>query len=62
MLREENDEVMAAFTTNGADRELNPLDVDWGRVCRFGRQLLPGDGPGDGGDGFYYARLQKTPS
>jgi len=66
VLREENDEVMAAFSANGADRELIPLDVEWGRAGRFGRQLLPGDGPGDepgdGGDGFYYALLQKTPS
>jgi 16S rRNA (cytosine967-C5)-methyltransferase len=62
VLREENDEVMAAFTANDAARELIPLDVEWGRAGRFGRQLLPGDGPGDGGDGFYYARLRKTPS
>ncbi|TDJ32821.1 MAG: 16S rRNA (cytosine(967)-C(5))-methyltransferase RsmB [Gammaproteobacteria bacterium] len=58
VLREENDEVMAAFTAKGADRESMVIEAEWGRAGRFGRQLLPGDGEGDG---FYYARLRKTP-
>ena len=57
VLREENDDVMAAFIDKGADRELIPLEAEWGRVIRFGRQLLSGEGDGDG---FYYARLRKT--
>lgn len=59
VLREENDDVMAAFAAKGADRKVIGLEVDWGRAGRFGRQVLPGEGDGDG---FYYARLQKTPS
>jgi 16S rRNA (cytosine967-C5)-methyltransferase len=57
VLREENDDVMAAFIDKGADRELIPLEAEWGRVVGFGRQLLSGEGDGDG---FYYARLRKT--
>jgi 16S rRNA (cytosine967-C5)-methyltransferase len=56
VLRRENEEQIGAFLTAHADALEMALDVPWGRPCRYGRQILPGD---DGMDGFYYAALSK---
>lgn len=56
ILKAENDEVVTQFLGLQADAALEALPVSWGREQGVGRQLLPGDG---GGDGFYYACLVK---
>jgi 16S rRNA (cytosine967-C5)-methyltransferase len=56
VLRQENEQQIQVLLSDYADAEELSIDVDWGRACRYGRQLLPGE---NGGDGFYYARLRK---
>jgi 16S rRNA (cytosine967-C5)-methyltransferase len=56
VLRSENEERIAGFLAAHADAFEIALAVPWGRPCRHGRQILPGD---DGMDGFYYAALSK---
>ncbi len=60
ILREENDQQVAAFLARTADAQAEPLDEVFGRAAgpvTDGRQRLPGE---DGMDGFFYARLRKT--
>lgn len=52
----ENSEQMAAFLASAEAAVEHVIDADWGRGCTVGRQLLPAS---DGGDGFYYAVLEK---
>ena len=40
-----------------ADARWVALDARFGRISGAGRQRLPGE---DGGDGFFYALLQKA--
>jgi 16S rRNA (cytosine967-C5)-methyltransferase len=56
VLRAENEERIAAFLRLHGNGVECPMEADWGRPCRYGRQILPGD---DGMDGFYYAALIK---
>ncbi len=56
VLREENEAQIARFAASREDLIESPLPGDWGRPCRFGRQILPGE---DGMDGFFYALLKK---
>lgn len=59
VLREENEDVIGQFLANHADAVETPLLADWGLAARHGRQILPGE---LNMDGFYYARLQKSPA
>lgn len=57
VLRQENDQVIAAFLTHHPDAREEPITALWGRVLPHGRQTLPGEA---GMDGFYYATLVKV--
>jgi len=60
ILRQENDEVIAAFIDAHKDTVmLQTLQLPWGRATAFGWQILPGD---NDSDGFYYACLKKRNS
>lgn len=56
VLEEENDEVIGAFLGHAPDATVRPLGGAWGEPTAHGRQLLPEVG---GGDGLFYALLQK---
>jgi 16S rRNA (cytosine967-C5)-methyltransferase len=56
ILKAENETLIQQFMAQHADAKALPLSSDLGRVSGVGRQRLPGE---DGGDGFYYALLQK---
>ena len=56
VLRQENEEVVAAFLATHPDAWEPPLVAGWGRARSRGRQILPGEA---GMDGFYYAALIK---
>lgn len=56
ILKQENEEQIAAFLASHADAYEEPIQAVWGRARPCGRQILPGDA---GMDGFYYARLRK---
>ncbi|MCP1366287.1 16S rRNA (cytosine(967)-C(5))-methyltransferase, partial [Halomonas sp. BBD48] len=57
VMPEENANVIDAFLNRTPDaRSSTPVDVEWGRPARAGRQLLPRI---DGHDGFFYALLEK---
>ena len=57
VLKAENEALVAQFLAQNADAAALPLDARFGRASGSGRQRLPGQ---DGGDGFYYALLQKA--
>jgi 16S rRNA (cytosine967-C5)-methyltransferase len=54
---DENQNQIKAFLANSADAREIKIDVNWGEVCEYGRQLLPGERDADG---FYFCRLKKT--
>jgi len=56
VLPEENVNQIRSFLAAHTDAEHLSIEADWGHVCEFGRQLLPGD---SNTDGFYYACLKK---
>ncbi|MBL8260125.1 MAG: 16S rRNA (cytosine(967)-C(5))-methyltransferase RsmB [Candidatus Competibacteraceae bacterium] len=58
VLRQENDEVIAALLAARADARAQPIAAGWGRALAHGRQILPGDADRDG---FYYAAVTKHP-
>ena len=57
LLREENEETIAAFLAITPDAKYEHIAADWGVECRYGRQLLTSDY--NGPDGFFYALLGK---
>jgi 16S rRNA (cytosine967-C5)-methyltransferase len=61
VLPDENEAQVSAFLARHADARERPIDADWGVARspdgRLGRQLLP---QADGGDGFYYAIIEKA--
>lgn len=57
LLAEENHEQMQAFLQRTGDARELPIDTQWGRPCRHGRQVLTGAATMDG---FYFARLTKV--
>ena len=59
VLKQENEEVVAAFLSSQHDARELPITADWGIAASVGRQLFPEPG---GHDGFYYARLTKCAS
>ena len=58
VLRQENEEQVAALLSARDDVSEESIDAPWGEACSHGRQLLPGEGETDT-DGFYYACLRK---
>ena len=56
ILKQENEEQIAAFLKNHSDAVELQITADWGIKTKCGRQVLTGD---SGMDGFYYARLVK---
>ena len=58
ILKQENELQVADFLARNADAQAMSLGEDYGHSAGAGRQRLPGE---DGMDGFFYARLQKTP-
>lgn len=57
ILKQENENQIAAFLTRHADADEEPIQSAWGIARPHGRQILPGNA--DDMDGFYYARLRK---
>ena len=57
ILSAENSEQITSFMAKNADAQSIAMDVNWGRPCTVGRQILPGE---NNMDGFYYACLTKT--
>lgn len=58
VLKAENERQVDAFLRETADARVEPLDASFGHAAGAGRQRFPGE---DGMDGFFYARLRKTP-
>lgn len=56
VLREENEDVVAAFLAAQQDAKEWLIPAHWGRALSHGRQILPGE---TNMDGFYYAVLMK---
>ena len=59
ILRDENAGQVDAFLSRTPDAALDALDDRFGRDTGFGRQRLPGE---CGMDGFFIARLRKSPA
>ncbi len=59
VLRQENEQVIAAFLAVHPDAREQPISALWGCALPHGRQILPGEA---GMDGFYYAALIKLPA
>ena len=59
VLRQENQQVVAAFLAVQPDAQEIPIQSGWGCALPHGRQVLPGAA---GMDGFYYAVLVKRPT
>jgi 16S rRNA (cytosine967-C5)-methyltransferase len=57
VLKAENSALLDSFLKQNPDAVAKPLDERFGRVSGIGRQRLPGE---DGGDGFFYAMLNKN--
>ncbi|HWR95157.1 MAG TPA: 16S rRNA (cytosine(967)-C(5))-methyltransferase RsmB [Arenimonas sp.] len=57
VLKAENERLMDSFLKQNSDACAIDLGDRYGRVSGAGRQRFPGE---DGGDGFYYALLQKA--
>ncbi|MGB5834324.1 MAG: 16S rRNA (cytosine(967)-C(5))-methyltransferase RsmB [Thiohalocapsa sp.] len=58
LLPNENDAQVRAFLQRNTDALERPIEAAWGLTRHPGRQLFPEPG---GGDGFYYAVLEKSP-
>jgi 16S rRNA (cytosine967-C5)-methyltransferase len=56
ILEAENSQQIKAFISRHTDAKEIKMDVNWGRTCEHGQQILPGD---NNMDGFYYACLTK---
>lgn len=56
VLKQENEDQIAAFVERHQDAEEIKIAVEWGQERPFGRQILTGSGQMDG---FYYAKLHK---
>lgn len=57
VLLAENSAQVGGFLARRDDAAEVPLDAGWGRACKYGRQVLPGE---DMMDGFYFACMRKT--
>lgn len=56
LIAAENEEQIAAFLVRHPEAREAPILADWGVARRHGRQLLPSAG---GGDGFFYALIER---
>ncbi|VAW53433.1 16S rRNA (cytosine(967)-C(5))-methyltransferase [hydrothermal vent metagenome] len=56
IFKDENQNQIQAFLSHNNNATETKIDADWGQVCEYGRQLLPGEFDADG---FYYCRLKK---
>jgi len=57
VLAEENDGQIGRFLSAHTNAEATTIEVDWGRTCTHGRQILPGE---EDMDGFYFACMRKA--
>lgn len=57
VLKEENEQQIAAFLNRHKDATEIVIEADWGEKRPYGRQILTGQ---QQMDGFYYAKLRKT--
>jgi 16S rRNA (cytosine967-C5)-methyltransferase len=57
VLKRENELPLIEFLEQHDDARERVIDAEWGRACRVGRQILPGEAAMDG---FYYARIIKS--
>ncbi|MCK5382553.1 MAG: 16S rRNA (cytosine(967)-C(5))-methyltransferase RsmB [Gammaproteobacteria bacterium] len=57
VLKDENSAQIGRFLETHADAAEVPIAADWGRECRHGRQIFPGENEMDG---FYFACLTRT--
>jgi len=57
ILRRENADQVRAFVAREESAQVLPIEVDWGRDCDPGRQVLPAE---QGMDGFFYVCLRRT--
>ncbi|HFE37612.1 MAG TPA: 16S rRNA (cytosine(967)-C(5))-methyltransferase RsmB [Gammaproteobacteria bacterium] len=57
ILKDENENQIRKFLDSHNDAVEQEINTAWGRKCKAGVQVLPGD---QLMDGFYYARLEKT--
>jgi len=57
VLADENSGQIASFLKTNADAAELPIDAVWGRECRHGRQVFPGENEMDG---FYFACLTRV--
>ena len=48
--------MVAGFLATHTDASVVTIEAAWGQATDCGRQIFPS---ANGGDGFYYARLQK---
>ena len=56
VLKAENSEQVGNFLARHADASEVEIGATWGRVCKHGRQIFPGENQMDG---FYYACIRK---
>lgn len=54
---DENQNQINNFMRHHSDAEEIKIQADWGQLCKYGRQLLPGE---QDADGFYFCRLKKS--
>lgn len=59
LLKAENEQQIAAFLARHPDAREVPIQATWGEARPHGRQCFPS---ADGGDGFYFCVLNKTPA
>jgi 16S rRNA (cytosine967-C5)-methyltransferase len=56
VFKDENQNQINNFIAHHSDAEEIKIEADWGELCEYGRQLLPGE---QDADGFYFCRLKK---
>lgn len=61
IFKDENERQIETFFANNAESNVLEIQINatWGQVCKYGRQLLPGE---QDADGFYFCRLKKIMS
>lgn len=58
IFRRENDVCIADFLARCGEASADEITAGWGRSVQYGRQILPGE---QEMDGFFYARLARSP-
>jgi 16S rRNA (cytosine967-C5)-methyltransferase len=56
VLSQENEQQISEFLHRHSAAKCKRIEVNWGQMMRYGRQILPGS---DNMDGFYFACLEK---